>query len=65
VSEPSDIKQNLADQICELFKWLCTYKSYRAISPPAPDLITDQMWPDWGRGVNSCDCSLQRNKLPG
>jgi len=28
-------------------------KSYRAISPPAPDLITDQMWPDWGRGVNS------------
>jgi len=30
VSEPSDIKQNLADQICALFKWLCTYKKLQS-----------------------------------
>jgi len=26
VSEPSEMKPNLADKTCELLKWLCNYK---------------------------------------
>jgi len=26
VSEPSEMKPNLADRTCELLKWLCTYR---------------------------------------
>jgi len=26
VSEPSEMKPNLVDQTCELFKWLCNYR---------------------------------------
>jgi len=27
VSEPSELKQNLVGQTCELLKWLCSYKA--------------------------------------
>jgi len=26
VSEPSEMKPNLADRTCELLKWLCNYR---------------------------------------
>jgi len=53
VSEPSDIKQNLVDQTCELLKWLCndrtrphnTTRQQLWQYPLAPDQIIAHLWP--------------------
>jgi len=36
VSEPSEMKPNLADQTCELLKWLCNYRQLHN--------TTEQLW---------------------